>query len=332
MQEGVREIFLTRTKVLKAMRRFLDERGFMEVETPILQPIYGGASAKPFETHHLALNQKMYLRISDELYLKRLIIGGIERVYEIGKDFRNEGVSTVHNPEFTQMECYQAYADYHEMMKLTEEMIYFVAQQAIGKTQIVYQGRYIDLAPPWERVTLRDVILNRIGIDIEADLEGLSHQIKEKSLDIEGSWGEIVDGLLKEIESSLGFGKDPKNPGKPIFVMDYPVEISPLAKRKPQSEFTERFEVFVGGIELGNAFSELNDPLEQRERFSAQEELRLKGDEEAHLMDEDFIVALEHGMPPTGGLGIGVDRLVMLLVDSPSIREVMLFPQLRAKT
>ena len=326
--EDVRRIFVMRSRIVTAMRRFLDERGFLEVETPILQPIYGGAAARPFVTYHNVLDRKLYLRISDELYLKRLIVGGFERVYEIGKDFRNEGISTKHNPEFTQMECYQAYADYRDMMELTEAMIAYIAQEALGTTRVTYQGHEIELAPPWRRLTLRQAIKDETGIDIEAhpDLDSLWARIKELGLkvDLQPTWGKLVDELLSEcVEPKLI---------QPTFIMDYPVEISPLAKRKPGSpHLVERFEVFIGGLELGNAFSELNDPLDQRERFAAQVRSRAAGDEEAHPMDEDFIQALMYGMPPTGGLGIGIDRLTMLLTDQASIREVILFPQLRAK-
>ena len=325
--EEVRRVFIIRSRIISAMRRFLDERGFLEVETPILQPLYGGAAARPFETYHHALEQPMYLRISDELYLKRLIIGGYPRVYEIGKDFRNEGLSTKHNPEFTQMECYQAYADYHDMMELAEQLIFSIAREAHGRTEITYRGHRIDLTPPWRRITLREAILERTGIDIKEHntLEGLGEAAAEQGLrvDPQPSWGKLVDELLSEyVEPELI---------QPTIVMDYPLEISPLAKRKPDDpDLVERFELFIGGLELGNAFTELNDPLDQAERFRLQEEQLQMGDEEAHHLDEDFIIALEHGMPPTGGLGIGVDRLVMLLTDSGSIREVILFPTLRA--
>jgi lysyl-tRNA synthetase class 2 len=325
--EEVRKLFITRSKIISSMRRFLDSQGFLEVETPILQPIYGGAAARPFETYHHALEQKMYLRISDELYLKRLLIGGYSQVYEIGKDFRNEGLSTKHNPEFTQMECYQAFADYHGMMELAEQLIFYIAQETLGRTEITYQGHRIDLTPPWRRITLRDAILEQTGIDIKEHhtLEALEGAAAKRGLqlDPQPSWGKLVDELLSEyVEPELI---------QPTFVLDYPVEISPLAKRKPDDpSLVERFELFIGGLELGNAFSELNDPLDQAERFRGQEEQRQRGDEEAHQLDEDFLIALEHGMPPTGGLGIGVDRLVMLLTDSRSIREVILFPTLKS--
>lgn len=324
----VRQVFLIRSLIIAAMRRFLDEHGFLEVETPILQPIYGGAAARPFETYHHALDQKMYLRISDELYLKRLIIGGFERVYEIGKDFRNEGISTQHNPEFTQMECYQAYADYNDMMALTEEMIAQIAQEVLGTTKISYQGNEFLLTPPWRRLTLRKAILERTGIEIGSfrTKEELYQELEEQGLKIDRqpTWGKLVDEILSEyVEPSLI---------QPTFIIDYPLEISPLAKRKrDDSKSVERFEPFAGGIELGNAFTELNDPLDQQERFHQQEELRREGDEEAQAYDEDFLIALEYGMPPTGGLGIGIDRLTMLFTDSASIRDVILFPTLKRK-
>jgi lysyl-tRNA synthetase class 2 len=322
----VRQRFTLRSRIVSAMRSFLDSRGFLEVETPILQPIYGGAAARPFETFHHALGQKMFLRISDELYLKRLIIGGYPKVYEIGKDFRNEGLSTEHNPEFTQMECYQAFADYHDMMELAEQLIFWIAKEALGQTVISYQGREIDLAPPWRRLTLREAILERTGLDIalHTTKKALEEEAARLGLRLtpQPTWGKLVDELLSEyVQPELI---------QPTFILDYPVEISPLAKRKADSPaLVERFELFIGGLELGNAFSELNDPLDQAERFRQQEELRRLGDEEAQVLDEDFLIALEHGMPPTGGLGLGVDRLVMLLTDARSIRDVILFPTLR---
>ncbi len=323
-----RWVFETRTRIVTAMRRYLDEQGFLEVETPILQPLYGGAAARPFVTHYHALEQDVYLRISDELYLKRLIIGGIDKVYEIGKDFRNEGLSTQHNPEFTMMECYWAYADYHDIMRLTEEMIAFIAREALGTEEITYRDHHIRLTPPWRRITLRDAIRDATGIDIEAypTLEALSAAVKERRLEIDPqpTWAKLVDELLSEyVEPELI---------QPTFVLDYPVELSPLAKRKPDApHLVERFEAFVGGLELGNAFTELNDPLDQRARFEAMRKARVAGDEEAHPLDEDFLTAMMYGMPPTGGLGIGVDRLVMLLTNRTSIREVILFPQLRTR-
>jgi len=324
--QEVRRIFLIRSQVISAMRRFLDGQGFIEVETPILQPLYGGATARPFETYHNVLDRTLYLRIADELYLKRLIIGGFDKVYEISKDFRNEGISTKHNPEFTMMECYQAYADYYDMMHLVEEMLAFIARQVLGTTQIRYQGHDVDLTPPWRRLTIRQALLDATGVDIEVDrtLEALWGRVCELNLAVEPqpTWGKLVDELLSTfVEPNLI---------QPTFIMDYPVEISPLAKKKPDApHLVERFEPFAGGLELGNAFTELNDPLDQRERFLAQAKQRAAGDEEAQPLDEDFIQAMMYGMPPTGGLGIGVDRLVMLLTDQTSIREVILFPQLR---
>ena len=327
VNERSRQVFEARTQIIRTMRKFLDERGFIEVETPILQPVYGGTAARPFTTYHNELEQKLYLRIAPELYLKRLIIGGFERVYEIGKNFRNEGIDTQHNPEFTMMECYQAYADYRDMMALTEQMIYAIAEE-LGRVKLEYQGHKIDLTPPWRRLTLREALLEKTGIDIEehSTLESLREAIRAKGLrvDEKPTWGKLVDELVSEyVEPELI---------QPTFLMDYPREISPLAKAKPDApHLVERFEPFIAGLELGNAFSELNDPLDQRERFLQQEEQRRLGDEEAHPLDEDFLLALEYGMPPTGGLGIGVDRLVMLFTDSPSIRDVILFPALRPK-
>ena len=326
--EETRRIFTTRTEIVSAVRRYLDERGFLEVETPVLQPIYGGAAARPFVTYHNALDQQLYLRISDELYLKRLIIGGLDRVYEIGHDFRNEGISAKHNPEFTQIEVYQAYADYHDMMELVEEIYSHAAEQVLGKKSILFQGHEIDLTPPWKRITMRQAILDATGTDIEThrDMESLQRRALELGLEFspQPTWGKLVDDLFSQfVEPNLI---------QPTFVLDYPVEISPLAKRKPDApHLVERFEFFIGGLESGNAFSELNDPLDQRKRFEAQVEAMATGDEETQPMDEDFLTALEHGMPPTGGLGWGIDRMVMLFTDKPSIREVILFPQLRSK-
>ena len=326
--EEVRSIFITRTRMVAAIRRYLNERGFLEVETPILQPIYGGAAARPFTTYHNALDRTLYLRISDELYLKRLIIGGFDGVYEIGHDFRNEGLSAKHNPEFTQIEVYQAYADYFDMMSLTEEIYACVAQEVLGTTIITFQGHEIDLTPPWNRVTMRQAILDATNVDIEAypELEGLQQRAAELKLDVDPqpTWGKLVDEIFSEYVESRFI--------QPTIIMDYPLEISPLAKKKADKpHLVERFEFFIGGLECGNAFSELNDPLDQRERFEAQANAMASGDEEAHPTDEDFLRALEHGMPPTGGLGWGVDRMVMLFTDQSSIREVILFPQLRSK-
>jgi lysyl-tRNA synthetase class 2 len=328
VNESVRRTFVTRTRMVTAIRRFLDERGFVEVETPVLQPVYGGAAARPFVTHHNVLNAYLYLRISDELYLKRLIIGGLDRVYEIGRDFRNEGISTQHNPEFTQIEVYQAYADYNDIMCLVEECWHSVALDVLGSAALTYEGNEISLTPPWRRVTMRDAIVDATGIDIEAhpDLDGLHAHIEERNLEVDfkGTWGKQVEELFEEYVQP--------NLIQPTFVLDYPLDISPLSKHKPGSErLVERFEIFVGGLECGNAFSELNDPLEQRERFEMQRQQLQGGDEEAHPMDEDWIRALEYGMPPTGGLGFGIDRMAMLFTDNSSIREVILFPTLRPK-
>lgn len=321
----VRDTFERRAKIISALRHFLDERGFLEVETPILQPIYGGASARPFMTYHNALDIPLYLRISDELYLKRLIVGGFERVYEFCKDFRNEGMDRLHSPEFTLLELYQAYADYTDMMRLTEEMVSTVAEEVIGSQHIVYQGMEVDLTPPWKRVRMTEVLEERIGMSLEGASEDRLKRICQQ-LDIEtdgtmGS-GKMLDALFeKTVQPNLI---------QPTFVLDYPVETSPLAKRhREDPALTERFEPFLCGEEIGNAFSELNDPLDQRARFEEQMRLQEMGDEEAQTLDEDFLRALEYGMPPTGGLGIGIDRLVMLLTDSPSIREVLFFPQMR---
>ena len=324
----VREVFLTRARVVSALRRFLDGKGFLEVETPILQPVYGGAAARPFLTHHNQLHQDLYLRISFELYLKRLLVGGYERVYEIGRDFRNEGVSYKHNPEFTQLEFYAAYLDYNDVMNLTEEMVAFVAKEVKGTTRITYQGNEIELAPPWKRMTMREAIRQYSEIDYaeHPDAESLRQAI----LSIGGhapegaTWGKLVDGLLGDyVEPRLI---------QPTFITDYPRDISPLAKRKPQDPtHVERFEFFIGGLECGNAFSELNDTLDQEARFIEMSQLYKAEDEEAHPMDEDYLNAMSYGMPPCGGFGTGVDRLTMLFTDKDTIREVVLFPHLRGR-
>jgi len=328
VNEDARLVFITRSRIIAALRRFMDERGFVEVETPVLQPVYGGAMARPFTTYYHALDQEVFLRIADELYLKRLIVGGLDRVYEICKDFRNEGVSSHHNPEFTQLEVYQAYADYHDMMTLAEDAFFHVAEEVLGTAQISYQGHAIDLTPPWQRLPMREAILEETGIDIEKALTlDLLLQLVERGgleVDPQPTRGALVDEIFSEyVEPKLI---------QPTFIIDFPVEISPFAKKKQDKpHLVERFELFIGGLELGNAFSELNDPLDQRERFLAQREQREVGDEEAHPMDEDYIRALEYGMPPTGGMGWGIDRMVMLLTDQASIREVILFPHLRTK-
>ncbi|MCR4408358.1 MAG: lysine--tRNA ligase [Anaerolineae bacterium] len=326
--EDVRQVFITRTRIVSALRRFLDSRGFLEVETPILQPIYGGAAARPFVTYHNQLHQNLFLRISFELYLKRLIVGGYERVYEIGRDFRNEGVSYKHNPEFTQLEFYWAYADYNDLMDLTEEMIATVAQEVLGTTRITYQGHEIELAPPWRRIPLRQAILEETGIDYEAypDAESLLQAIRNYggAAEPKATRGKLIDPTLTNyVEAKLI---------QPTFLYDYPVEVSPLAKKKPDDPtHVERFEFFIGGLEMGNAFTELNDPVDQEQRFLEQRQAYAAGDEEAHPMDEDFLLALRYGMPPTAGWGMGVDRLTMLLTDQSSIRDVILFPHLRSK-
>lgn len=328
VNQDVRRVFTTRARIISAMRRFFDERGFLEVETPILQPLYGGAMARPFTTYHNQLHQNLYLRIATELYLKRLIVGGYERVYEIGKDFRNEGVDQEHNPEFTCIEFYIAYADYNDVMDLTEEMVAYVAQEVLGTLRITYNGNEIDLTPPWPRVPLRQAIKEKTGIDFREypEPESLYRAIREMGGAVEpkATWGKLVDSLLKNYVRPKLI--------QPAFLLDYPIEISPLAKKKPDDPSTvERFQGFIGGMEVCNAFTELNDPIDQRERFLAQVRAFEAGDEEAHQMDEDFIRALSYGMPPTGGWGMGVDRLVMLFTDQASIRDVILFPHLRAK-
>ena len=324
----VKKTFMLRSKIISGIRRFLDERGFLEVETPILNTIHGGATARPFITHHNTLDLDLFLRIAPELYLKRLIVGGMEKVYEIGRMFRNEGMDIKHNPEFTMMEVYQAYTDYKGMMDLTEDLITTMADQVLGTRQVEYQGQMIDLSRPWTRMTMTEAVLKYSGVDFDAitsDGEALD-VAKRKGLDAGklNTKGEILNLFFEEfVESNLI---------QPTFIMDYPVEVSPLTKRKPdRPELTERFEVFITAREFGNAYSELNDPLDQKERFLAQVKKREQGDEEANMMDDDYIVALEHGLPPTGGLGIGIDRLVMLFTDSFSIRDVLLFPTMKPK-
>lgn len=324
----VKEVFVLRSKIIKGIRDFLDSKGFLEVETPTMHPLAGGATARPFVTHHNALDIDLYLRIALELHLKRLLVGGFEKVYEIGRIFRNEGISTKHNPEFTMLELYQSYADYNVMMELVEEMMAYVADTVLGTREIVYLGQEIDLNPPWARLTMLEAIEKYVGIDFNAVEEDNQEALKEIAgdFDIEVE-GPITKGnLINEIfENSV----EPRLI-QPTFILDYPIEISPLAKRKPDNPgFTYRFECFIGAFELANAFSELNDPIDQKERFTKQMELRAAGDDEAHVMDEDFVRALEYGMPPAGGMGIGIDRLIMVLTDSASIRDVILFPTMR---
>ena len=325
--EESRSIFVLRSKIIAAVRRFFDRRGFMEVETTILQPQAGGALARPFVTHHHTLDENLYLRIALELHLKRLIVGGFDRVYEIGRVFRNEGISVEHNPEFTLLECYQAYSDYHDIMTLVEGMFAYVAKEVLGNTRLTRNGQIMDLGLPWQRVYLREAIEDHCGIDFKdyPDAVSLRKRMTELGMDVDPAKGKgrLVEDLLSTfVEPHLI---------QPTFLLDYPVEMSPLAKRKRgDDQLVERFEGFVDGMEVANAFTELNDPLEQRERFRRQQEEQVV-DEEEEIADEDFLQALEYGMPPTGGLGIGIDRLVMLLTGQQSIREVIFFPQLKTK-
>jgi lysyl-tRNA synthetase, class II len=321
--EESRRVFSTRARAIGEIRRWLDEHGFVEVETPVLQPLYGGALARPFTTHHNQLDRDLYLRIATELYLKRLVVGGIDRVYELGKDFRNEGVSHKHNPEFTMLEWYEAYADYEKTAHDLERLVAEVAERVLGTTVVERDGVKIDLSPPWRRVTLREEILERTGVDIaeHPTREALAEAIGTEPDPKEG-WGKLVDGLLsKSVEPTLI---------QPTFVLDYPVELSPFAKAHRSEEgLVERWEAFVGGVEIANSFSELNDPDEQRRRFEQQRAEIERGDEEAQPYDEVFAEALEQGMPPTGGVGVGIDRLVMMLTGAKSLREVILFPAMR---
>lgn len=320
--------FMIRSKAIQAMREFLTARGFLEVETPVMHTIAGGANARPFVTFHHTLALNLYLRIATELHLKRLVVGGMERVFEIGRIFRNEGISTNHNPEFTTVEIYQTNADYEDMMELTEKLISSVAQKVLGTQKISYQGRELDLSPPWPRKALIQLVEEFTGVDFTKvpDDETARKVALEHDLEIEGEEkkGEILFAFFEEFCEEKLWG--------PLFVKDYPVEVSPLAKRSLNNpNFTDRFETFLAGKEVANAFTELNDPLDQRERFEQQAKKREAGNEEAHMMDEDFLTALEYGMPPTGGLGIGIDRVIMVLTDSPSIRDVILFPTMRPK-
>ena len=327
MNEEVKDTFIKRSKIISAIRKYLDGQGFMEVETPMLVSNAGGAAARPFETHFNALNEDLKLRISLELYLKRLIVGGMERVYEIGRVFRNEGLDTRHNPEFTLMELYQAYTDYHGMMDLTENLYRYVAQTVLGTTTIVYNGIEMDLGKPFERITMVDAVKKYSGVDFNEihTLEEARAVAKEHHIEYEERHkkGDILNLFFEEyVEEHLI---------QPTFVMDHPIEISPLTKKKPENpEYVERFEFFMNGWEMANAYSELNDPIDQRERFKAQEEQLAQGDEEANTTDEDFLNALEIGMPPTGGIGFGIDRMCMLLTDSAAIRDVLLFPTMKS--
>lgn len=325
----VKEVFVKRSRIIKEMRNYLDDRGFLEVETPMMQPIPGGATARPFITHHNALDMELYLRIAPELYLKRLIVGGLEKVYEINRNFRNEGISTRHNPEFTMLEIYQAYGDYEVMMQLCEDLISAVMLKVNGSMQIDFEGQQLDFTPPWRRVTMLDAIKEAAGLDfslIKSD-EDARQAARQLGLEVKAgaSRGELINEIFEQfVEDKLI---------QPTFVYGHPVEVSPLAKRNQEHpEFTDRFELFIMQREIANAFSELNDPIDQKERFIKQVEKRAGGDAEAHMMDEDYINALEYGMPPAGGMGIGIDRLVMLMTGSPSIRDVILFPTLRPRT
>jgi lysyl-tRNA synthetase class 2 len=326
MNPEVKDTFILRSKIIAATRRYLDAQGYLEVETPTMHAIAGGAAARPFITHHNALDMTLYMRIALELHLKRLLVGGIEKVYEIGRVYRNEGVSTRHNPEFTMLELYEAYGDYRDIMNLTENLIAHVAQEVLGTTKIEYQGQPVDLTPGWARKSMVDLVKEHCGVDFGRQMtDEEAHQLaREHGVEVAPSmtFGHILNEFFEQKVEHLLI--------QPTFVTGHPVEISPLAKKNPQDpRFTDRFELFIVGREHANAFSELNDPIDQRERFEAQLKEKAQGNDEAHPMDEDFIEALEYGMPPTGGLGIGMDRLVMLLTDSPSIRDVLLFPHMR---
>ena len=327
--EEARNIAVMRSRTISGLRRFMDERGYIEVETPMLVPVAAGGTAQPFMTHYNALDRDLYLRIATELYLKRLIVGGLEKVYEIGRIFRNEGLDFYHNPEFTMMESYEAFSDYNDVMRLVEEIVSSLAKEVLGSATVRFDGQEIDLTPPWPRLSLRDEVIRHTGIDfLECDdIESLSTAMKGVGLDVgrQVSWGGLLDKLLSSaVEPKLV---------QPSFLVDYPVEMSPLAKKKRDDQrLVERFEGFVGGMEICNAFTELNDPIDQRERLEQQESLQAQfQDEDMDRLDEDFLVAIEHGMPPTGGLGLGIDRLVMLFSGQRNIREVVLFPQLRSR-
>ncbi|MFC4323905.1 lysine--tRNA ligase [Litchfieldia salsa] len=326
MNPESKDTFILRSKIIRSMRRYLDDHGYLEVETPMMHSIPGGASARPFVTHHNALDIPLYMRIAIELHLKRLIVGGLEKVYEIGRVFRNEGVSTRHNPEFTMIELYEAYADYKDIMSLTENLVAHIAQDVLGTTTVQYGDYEIDLKPEWTRLHMVDAIKEHTGVDFwkEMSVEEARQLAKDHGVEINNNmqYGHIVNEFFEQkVEEKLI---------QPTFIFGHPVEISPLAKKNPEDErFTDRFELFIVAREHANAFTELNDPIDQRQRFEAQIQEREQGNDEAHMMDDDFIEALEYGMPPTGGLGIGIDRLVMLLTNSPSIRDVLLFPQMR---
>ncbi len=323
-----KEIFRVRSQVIAAIREFLNQRGFLEVETPVLQPLAGGALARPFTTHHHALDQDFYLRIALELHLKRLIIGGFDKVYELGRIFRNEGISTKHNPEFTMLESYEAYVDYQDVMKMLERMVSLIARKIMGRYEIEFGDNNLNFKPPWQRLELRQAIIKYSGIDFEQypDADSLRAEMLKLKMEVDPQKdrGRLIDELISTFVEP--------NMIQPTFLLDYPVEMSPLAKTKPGNQrMVERFEAFAGGMEIANAFTELNDPIEQRERFLQQQKERKPEDETTETIDQDFLLALEYGMPPTGGLGVGIDRLVMLLTGQQSIRQVILFPQLREK-
>ena len=321
----IKDTFIKRSKIISSMRKFLDENGYLEVETPILQPLYGGAAARPFVTHHNTLDTELFLRIADELYLKRLIVGGFNGVYEISKDFRNEGMDRTHNPEFTMMELYVPYKDYDWMMNFVEKMVQNICTEVFNKTEFTFEGKNIDFKSPWKRVSMVDAIEEKTGVNvISAPIEDIKNACKKHGVDLK-----TVEGKAKMIDELFSVTVEPELI-QPTFIMDYPLELSPLAKKHRSKEgVVERFEAYVAGRELCNAFSELNDPIDQKERFEGQGKMREEGDEEAHQIDEDFIRALEYGMPPTAGLGIGIDRLVMILTDQSSIRDVIFFPQMK---
>lgn len=328
MNPEVKEVFILRSRIIQAMRNYLNEKGYLEVETPMMHRVTGGANARPFKTYHNALDMDLYLRIATELHLKRLLVGGYEKIYELGKVFRNEGISTRHNPEFTSVEVYEANADYYDMMVLTEDMISVICQDVFGSLKITYQGKELDLTPPWPRLTMLEAIKKYANLDFTGAKrdEEAREVVKDLKLNIDKNTtrGEIINLVFEEyVEKHLD---------QPVFILDYPIEVSPLAKsKKDDPAFTYRFEAFLASSEIANAFTELNDPLDQKERFLKQAEKRAAGDEEAHMMDDDFIASLEYGMPPAGGLGIGIDRLIMLFTDAPSIRDVILFPTLRPR-
>ncbi|GAC1463498.1 MAG: hypothetical protein PVSMB5_03080 [Ktedonobacteraceae bacterium] len=325
----MKQVFLTRSRMITAMRRFLDDHRFIEIETPILQPLYGGATARPFTTHHNALDRDLFLRIAIELYHKRLIVGGFERVYEIGRNFRNEGIDRSHNPEFTMIEFYMAYADYKDTMQLVEEMLAFIAREIYGAPRIRYQGTEIDLTPPWKRYPLLDAIAEFTGIDVRQcpDRESLAAAMRAKNYEVDPKLG--YGRLIDDLKGAM-FRQGIPELRQALFLIDYPLDVSPLTKQHRELPgFVERFQPFIGGLEIGNAYTELNDPLDQRARFEDQARQRAQGDEEAQVLDEDFLEALEIGMPPTSGVGLGIDRLAMLMTDQESIRDVILFPTMR---